>query len=83
MSLNQNAITIARQLTKPQKRMLANFIDPHVRGAAHPGDICTEVPGKLHRGAAYTSGSAIDQYSLPALKFPSSQEIQRRRSAER
>ena len=33
MSLNQNAITIARQLTKPQKRMLANFIDPHVRGA--------------------------------------------------
>ena len=33
MSLNQHAITIARQLTKSQKMFLANIIDPQQRGA--------------------------------------------------
>ena len=53
----------------------------NVRGTAYPGHVCPEVLGELHGCCAYASGSANNDYFFPALKFPSSEEIQRRCSA--
>src|SRR5207248_4545958 len=55
----------------------------HVRPTPNAGPAGPEMPGELHCRCSYSSRRAIDEYSFPALKFSSSEEIQRRRAAKR